>query len=38
MPDAVHIAIAQRHGAILATFDARMADAAQTLGLETARA
>lgn len=37
-PDALHIAIAQRHGAALATFDARMADAARALGLEIAAA
>jgi predicted nucleic acid-binding protein len=35
-PDALHIAIAQRHGAALATFDARMADAARALGVEIA--
>lgn len=37
-PDALHIAIAQRHGAALATFDGRMADAAKALGLEIAPA
>jgi hypothetical protein len=35
-PDAVHIAIAQRHGASLATFDVRMSDAAKALGLTLA--
>jgi uncharacterized protein len=34
--DAVHIAIASRLGAILATFDDRMANAARTLGLQVA--
>lgn len=34
-PDALHIAIATRLGAKLATFDAKMAAVAQTLGLET---
>ena len=33
-PDALHIAIAQRLGASLATFDARMANAAVAVGLE----
>lgn len=37
-PDALNIAIAKRHGATLATFDDRMADAAQALGLEVAAA
>ncbi|MGH6955819.1 MAG: type II toxin-antitoxin system VapC family toxin [Caulobacteraceae bacterium] len=37
-PDALHIAIAQRHDAALATFDAQMATAARTLGLEVAAA
>lgn len=37
-PDALNIAIAQRTGAILATFDARMAASAQALGLEVAAA
>lgn len=37
-PDAVHIAIAQRHGAALATFDVRMADAARAIGLALAPA
>lgn len=32
-PDAVHIAIAARMGASLATFDVRMAEAAQALGV-----
>ena len=32
-PDALHIAIAQRIGSILLTFDKSMADAAQILGL-----
>ena len=32
-PDALNIAIAQRHGAALATFDIRMADAATALGV-----
>ncbi len=36
-PDAINIAIAQRHGLSLATFDIRMADAARTLGIELAR-
>jgi uncharacterized protein len=31
-PDAIHIAIAQRLGAELATFDARMAECARALG------
>ena len=35
-PDAVHIAIASRLGATLATFDDRMANAACTLGLQVA--
>ena len=34
-PDALNIAIAQRTGAALATFDARMAVAARALGAET---
>ena len=37
-PDALHIAIAERHGAALATLDTRMADAARVLGLEVADA
>ena len=37
-PDAVHIAIASRLGATLATFDDRMANAARTLGLQVALA
>lgn len=37
-PDAVHIAIASCPGATLATFDARMANAARTLGLHVALA
>lgn len=32
-PDAIHIALAQRHGAILATLDGKMRLAAQRLGL-----
>jgi predicted nucleic acid-binding protein len=35
-PDALNIAIAQRHDAALATFDTRMAAAARALGLEIA--
>lgn len=35
-PDALHIAIAMRAGAKLLTFDAKMAEAASALGLETA--
>jgi predicted nucleic acid-binding protein len=35
-PDALHIAIAQRLGASLCTFDERMATAAAAIGLETA--
>jgi len=35
-PDALHIAIAQRLGASLATFDERMAAGARTLGLDVA--
>lgn len=37
-PDAVNIAIAQRTGAILATFDIRMAESAGALGLAVAPA
>lgn len=37
-PDAIHIAIAQRLGATLVTFDRRMAAAARTLGLTVAGA
>jgi predicted nucleic acid-binding protein len=37
-PDALNIAIARRHNAALATFDVRIADAAQALGLEVAPA
>jgi uncharacterized protein len=37
-PDAIHIAIAQRAGAILATFDKPMADSAEALGLAVAPA
>lgn len=37
-PDAIHIAIAQRLGATLATFDERMADCARSLGLTVANA
>jgi uncharacterized protein len=35
-PDAINIAIADRYGAALATFDIRMADAATALGVELA--
>jgi len=35
-PDAIHIAIAQRAGAELATFDARMAENARMLGVPRA--
>jgi predicted nucleic acid-binding protein len=35
-PDAIHIAIAQRLGATLVTFDQRMASAARTLGIAVA--
>jgi len=37
-PDAVHVAIAQRLGVTLVTFDRRMAAAARTLGLAVAGA
>lgn len=37
-PDAIHIAIAQRLGATLVTFDQRMATAARILGLTVAGA
>jgi predicted nucleic acid-binding protein len=37
-PDAIHIAIVQRLGATLITFDRRMAAAARTLGLAVAGA
>lgn len=37
-PDAIHIAIAQRLGATLVTFDRQMAAAARTLGLTVAGA
>ena len=37
-PDAIHIAIAQRLGAELATFDVRMAECATALGLTVAAA
>lgn len=37
-PDAIHIAIAERLGATLVTFDQRMASAARTLGLAVAGA
>ena len=37
-PDAIHIAIAQRHGLTLATFDERMAACARELGLAVAAA
>jgi len=36
LPDALHIAIARRIGARLATFDVRMAEAARILGVELA--
>jgi predicted nucleic acid-binding protein len=36
-PDAIHLAIAQRHAAELATFDVRMAAAARKLGLKIAK-
>ena len=35
-PDAIHIAIALRSGATLATFDDRMAECARALGLDVA--
>jgi uncharacterized protein len=35
-PDAIHIALAQRLGAELATFDTRMAECAQALGAPVA--
>ena len=35
-PDMLHLALAQRHGLRLATFDARMASAATVVGLEVA--
>jgi predicted nucleic acid-binding protein len=34
MPDALHIALAQRHGAVLMTLDTNMARAAATIGVE----
>ena len=34
-PDAIHIATTQRLGAALATFDARMAESAEALGVKT---
>ena len=37
-PDAIHIAIALRAGAALATFDSRMAECAEALGLALAPA
>jgi predicted nucleic acid-binding protein len=37
-PDAIHIAIAERLGATLVTFDLRMGSAARTLGLAVAGA
>jgi hypothetical protein len=37
-PDAIHIAVAQRLGATLVTFDRRMAQAARTLGVAVAGA
>ncbi|HWE98435.1 MAG TPA: type II toxin-antitoxin system VapC family toxin [Caulobacteraceae bacterium] len=37
-PDAINIALAERHSAALATFDVRMADSARALGLELAPA
>jgi predicted nucleic acid-binding protein len=36
-PDALHMAVCQRLGATLATFDAKMAQAAQMLGLPMAK-
>ena len=35
-PDALHVAIAQRTGATLVTFDTRMADSARALGVAVA--
>jgi uncharacterized protein len=37
-PDAIHIAMAQRVGAALVTFDRRMAAAARALGIAAAEA
>ena len=37
-PDALNIAMAQRMGAMLATFDIKMASAARTIGTEVAKA
>jgi uncharacterized protein len=37
-PDAIHLAMARRSGALLATFDHALAGIAQRLGLETAGA
>jgi predicted nucleic acid-binding protein len=37
-PDALNIAITQRMGAMLATFDVKMAAAARTIGTEVAKA
>ncbi len=37
-PDALHIAIAERVGATLATFDVKMAAAARVIGLPVAAA
>ena len=37
-PDALNIAMAQRIGAMLATFDSKMAAAARTVGTEVAKA
>jgi predicted nucleic acid-binding protein len=37
-PDALNIAMAQRLGAMLATFDSKMAAAARTIGTEIAKA
>ena len=37
-PDALNIAMAQRMGAMLATFDSKMAAAARTIGTEVAKA
>jgi predicted nucleic acid-binding protein len=36
-PDALHLASAKNAGATLATFDARLADAARAQGVEVAR-
>jgi predicted nucleic acid-binding protein len=37
-PDALHIAMAKRAGAVLATFDTKMAASAKNLGLDLAGA